>query len=173
MSDASVTVFTKVATPGEPTTLSKRISIGDDGRVFSDGSACHMAEGIARTVSAPDAQALAHVIGNLGSENALALDVSAHSECRFVTARALKQMSGRALNSMPVIARTREFINYRHGPAWRQMSELTDQTSRSKVADGYRPNGGSPKDRRETILRLSDGTKLPDRQSSGCCGCDI
>ena len=118
MTGASVTVFTKVATPGEPTTLSKLISIGADGRVFSDGSACRMAEGIARTVSAPDAQTLAHVIGNLGSENALALGISEHSECRVVTARALKQMNGRALDGMPVIARTRELINYRHGPAW-------------------------------------------------------
>lgn len=118
MSGASVTVFTKVAAPGEPTTLSKRISIGTDGRVFSDGSACRMAEGIARTVSAPDAQTLARVIGNLGSKNALALGVSEHSECRVVTARALKQVNGRALNGMPVIARTREFIDYGPGPAW-------------------------------------------------------
>ena len=118
MSGASVTVFTKVATPGEPTTLSKRISIGADDRVFSDGSACRMAEGIARTVSAPHAQTLAHVIGNLRSENALALGVCEHSECRVVTARALKQMNRRALNGIPVIARTREFIDYRHGPAW-------------------------------------------------------
>jgi hypothetical protein len=115
---ASVAVFTKVATPGEPPTLSKRISIGADGQVFSDGSACRMAAGIAWTVSAPDAQTLAHVIGNLRRENALALGVSEHSECRLVTAHALKQMNGRALNGMPVIARTREFIDYRHGPAW-------------------------------------------------------
>jgi hypothetical protein len=118
MSGASVTVFTKVAALGEPTTLSKRISIGSDGRVLSDGSACRMAEGIARTVSAPDAQTLAGVIGKLGSENALALGVSEHSECRVVTARALKQMNERASNGVPVIARTREFIDYRHGPAW-------------------------------------------------------
>jgi len=77
-----------------------------------------MAEGIARTVSAPDTQTLARVIGNLGSENAIALGVSEHSECHVVTARALKQMNGRALNGMPVIARTREFLDYRHGPAW-------------------------------------------------------
>src|SRR5689334_14597413 len=118
MSGASVTVFTKVVAPGEPTTLSKRISIGTDGRVFFDGSACRMAEGIARTVPAPDAQTLAGVIGNLRSENALALGVAEHSECRVVTARALKQMNGRASNVMPAIARTREFIDYRHGPAW-------------------------------------------------------
>src|SRR6516225_9431536 len=118
MSGAFVTLFTKVAAPGEPTTLSKRISIGADDRVFSDGSACRMVEGIARTVSAPDAQTLAHVIGNLGSENALALGVSKHSECRVVTARALKQVNGRTLNEMPVIARTRQFIDYRHDPAW-------------------------------------------------------
>ena len=118
MSRASVTVFTKAATPGEPTTLSKRISIGVDGRVFFDGGACRMAEGIARTVPAPDAQTLAGVIGNLRRENALALGVSEHSECHVVTARALKQMNGRALNGMPVIARTREFLDYRHGPAW-------------------------------------------------------
>src|SRR5215469_8759086 len=85
MSGASVTVFTKVATPGEPTTLSKRISIGADDRVFSDGSACRMAEGIARTVSASDVQTLAHVIGNLGSENALALGISEHSGARIET----------------------------------------------------------------------------------------
>jgi hypothetical protein len=97
MSGASVTVFTKFAAPGEPTTLSKLISIGTDGRVFSDGSACRMAEGIARTVSAPDAQTLARVIGNLGSENALVLGVSEHSECRVVTAHALKKMNGRTL----------------------------------------------------------------------------
>src|SRR5262249_55794056 len=111
MSGASVTVSTKVAAPGEPTTLSKRISIGTDGRMFSDGSGCRMAEGIARTVSAPDTQTLARVIGNLGSENAIALGVSEHSECHVVTARALKQMNGRALNGMPVIARTREFLD--------------------------------------------------------------
>ena len=106
MSGASVTIFTKVATPGEPTTLSKRISIGADGGLFSDGSACRMAAGIARTISAPDAQTLALVIGNIRIENALALGISQHSESRVVTARALKQMNGRALNGMPVIART-------------------------------------------------------------------
>jgi hypothetical protein len=118
MSGASVTVFTKVAAPGEPTTLSKRLSIDADGRVFSDGSGCRMAEGIARTFPASDAQTLANLIGSLVSENALALGVSEHSECRVVTTRALKQLNGRALNGMPVIARTREFIDYRHGPAW-------------------------------------------------------
>jgi len=48
---ASGTVFTKVATPGEPPTLSKRISIGTDGQVFSDGSACRMAAGIAWNIA--------------------------------------------------------------------------------------------------------------------------
>jgi len=32
-----------------------RVSIGAEGRVFSDGTACPMAEGIARTVPAPHA----------------------------------------------------------------------------------------------------------------------
>jgi hypothetical protein len=104
MSSASVTVFTKVATRCEPTTLSKRISIGADGRVFSDGTACRMAEGIPRTVSAPDAQTLAGVISNLRSENALALGVSEHSACRVVTVRVLKEMNGRALKLGPPIS---------------------------------------------------------------------
>ena len=117
-SGATVTVFTKTPTETDPTTLlSKRISLFGD-KVVSDGSACRMMEGKAKTVSAATAKELANVIGGLGSSNALALGISHHSAALVVTANKLRKLNGRVPDGLPVIARTRDFIDYRAGNGW-------------------------------------------------------
>jgi hypothetical protein len=115
---AAITVFTKIPTEADPTTLlSKRISLRDD-QVVSDGSACRMMEGKAETVPAATARELADVIGTLQRSNALALGVSEHPTAKVVTASKLRKLNGRSADGLPVIARTRDFIDYRPGNGW-------------------------------------------------------
>src|SRR4029077_8646323 len=63
---------------------------------------------------------LVRVIASLGRDNALALGtMEQHVEARVVTARMLAKMSERTTPAgLPVIARSRTYVDYRPGPAW-------------------------------------------------------
>ena len=121
MSTPAITVFTKRAVEDDPagSLLSKRISLVND-QVVSDGAPCRMAIGDAKVISVATAAELVRVIASLGSDNALALGtMEQHVEARVVTARMLAKMSERTTpDGLPVIARSRTFIDYRPGPAW-------------------------------------------------------
>jgi hypothetical protein len=115
---AAVTVFTKKPTPTDATALlSKKIALCGD-QVVHDSSACRMVEGTAKVVSAATAEELKCVIESLGSNNAIALGVSEHPEARVTTVHRMQRLNKHARGALPVITRTREFINYRTGPAW-------------------------------------------------------
>lgn len=93
--------------------LTKRISLGDDGALISDGSACVMRQGGARRLRLPGVAAFADLIGSLKSSEAIALGSLHHDlpdEVRITTARKLTEMNGCAPRDL--IARTAEHISY-------------------------------------------------------------
>lgn len=106
-----ITVFRKKNGP-----LSKRIELIDD-EIVSDGSACRMAEGTARRVKLTDMDALADLIGNMPSEEALALG-RLHADLKGE----VKVILARDLNDKPrpnVIVRTTEYLYFAAGePAY-------------------------------------------------------
>jgi hypothetical protein len=77
-----------------------------------------MCQGAAEVVPVGTASQLAQVIAALRSHNALALGIPDHTSARVVTTHALAKMNGRGRCGVPVIARTRDFIDYRPGPSW-------------------------------------------------------
>jgi hypothetical protein len=121
VSGAQTTVFTKLPAGNDlnPPFLSKRIALVED-HLVSDGALCRMALGDAEVVSAATASALAYIIIGLHSGNALALgSIKGHQKARIVTARGLTKLKVRTTpEGLPIIARTREFVDYQGGPAW-------------------------------------------------------
>jgi hypothetical protein len=121
MSGAQITVFTKLPAENDPNSalLSKRITL-DDGHVVADGAPCCMARGNAEVVRAATASELADVISTLRGENALSLGrIIRHERARVVTAHSLAKLKVRTTpDGLPIIARTREFVDYQGGPAW-------------------------------------------------------
>jgi hypothetical protein len=118
---AEITVLTKHEHPSDPygTLLSKHIALGDAGTPVADGSACRMAQGMGRTVSAPDAATLARIINEQASCNALALGSISNAdgaEVHIVTAGVLAELPEQS--DRKVIARTRACIPFRNAPSW-------------------------------------------------------
>jgi hypothetical protein len=95
--------------------MSKKIFLDSDGKLKSDGSECRMITGTAARVFAGTSSDFARIIGNCGSDQAIALgalreDLS--SPISVTTKDSLDQNPG-------AIARARGFIDYRPGvPAW-------------------------------------------------------
>jgi hypothetical protein len=120
-SGARITIFTKLPVQSDPSgsLLSKRIALVDD-RVVSDGSPCRMAKGDAEVVYVPTAFDLANVIAAMGSDNALALGcIKDHEKARVVTVGKLARLTKHKLpDGRPIIARSREHVDYETGPAW-------------------------------------------------------
>jgi hypothetical protein len=91
--------------------LTKRISLNPDGTVKSDGSACVMSRGIARRIELSSLQPLADLIGGLGSSEAITLGTLRDDLPNEVQVVARHRLNG----SADVIARTQDFIGFRHG----------------------------------------------------------
>jgi hypothetical protein len=101
--------------------LTKRISLGSDGKPVSDGSACRMKVGTAVTTPAPDAATLASKIDALSCAEAVVLGsikgVASGQIVNVVTMDALAKLG--AKQRQGVIARTRDHIEFAPGePAW-------------------------------------------------------
>ena len=107
-----ITLITKTDTPS---LMSKRITIGPNQRVQSDGSHCIMRHGSADPVVVSSAAQLADIIHNCRSDQAIALgalQTDITTPACIVTQSSLKKGSGN-------IARTREYIDYLPGqPAY-------------------------------------------------------
>jgi hypothetical protein len=106
MIELQVTIFAKRDGP-----LTKLISLGPDGKIISDGSACVMSRGKARRVELSSAQQLADLIGSLGSHEAItlgALQEGLPDEVKVATKHRVDRASRPDL-----IARSREYIAYR------------------------------------------------------------
>ena len=104
-----IVLFTKVDGP-----LTKRISLTDDGSVFSDGGACVMARGTARRVQINDVSHLATQIGSVNSKQAIALGtLPANLPDEVEITTKAKLLNGVARPN--VIARTADAVTYRKG----------------------------------------------------------
>ncbi len=121
-----LTRFTKSSGP-----LTKHISLGVDGSVHSDGSACIMAQGEAQRLEIAGVHELAALIEQLRSDQAIALGVlrTGLPDCvEIVTKQNLGLYGGRS----DVIARTGHDIIFRKGQrAW----ALLDHDSKGMPSD--------------------------------------
>jgi hypothetical protein len=130
--------ITLVTKRGSPALMSKRIFLDGDGKLKSDGSGCRMVTGTAARAFAVMASDLARIIGNCGSDQAIALgafreDLS--SPVSVTTKDNLGQNPG-------AITRSRNFIDYRRGvPAWCLIDFDTKGMSK-EVADRIDTAGG-------------------------------
>ena len=96
--------------------LTKRITLGEDGRPKSDGSACIMPNGTARRVGLDSVAGLADLIARLGSDEAIALGTlrsDLPAEVTLVTKRRLEKLNGEA--PADIVARTGNHILFRPG----------------------------------------------------------
>src|SRR5215207_913678 len=125
MSDGSsiVVELTEVRKPGG--ILSKKITLGEDGRPKSDGSGCRLTIGKARRhrMNGGDpAGALAAFVNSMPGDAALTLgritaaDVDA--ECRLVSKRRLPDYADQADDALPAITRTLDSFAFAEGPGW-------------------------------------------------------
>jgi hypothetical protein len=92
--------------------LTKRISLGPNGKIVSDGSQCIMASGTARRIVLSSLREFADLIGSLGMNQAIALGALAADlpdEVRIVPKH---KLNGGAAG---IIARTQNFISFRPG----------------------------------------------------------
>jgi hypothetical protein len=98
-----------------PALMSKKIFLDSDGKLKSDGSECRMITGTAARAFAGTSSDLARIIGNCGSDQAIALGA-----LREDLSTPISVTTKASLDRNPgAIARTRDFIDYRPGvPAW-------------------------------------------------------
>ena len=96
--------------------LTKRIALARDGTVTSDGSACVMSRGIAERMHIDGVEQLASLIGELRSDQAIALGAlrsDLPDQVEITTKRALAAMNGMAQPG--IIARIGGHITYATG----------------------------------------------------------
>jgi hypothetical protein len=108
--NVELTKFTKIGGP-----LTKRILLGPDGKLVSDGSACVMAQGVAERVRVASVSELATLIEKLSASQAIALGA-----LRTSLPDKVEVISERNLNGVArpdIIARTGANIVYQ-GPAF-------------------------------------------------------
>jgi hypothetical protein len=98
-----------------PALMSKRISLDGDGKLKSDGSECRMTSGTAARAPAPSANALALIIENCRSDQAIALGALKADLPESVAVSIPNR-----LDKYPgAITRSRSYIDYLTGvPAW-------------------------------------------------------
>jgi putative DNA primase/helicase len=104
-----LTLLTKKGGP-----LSKRIALGFDDKIRSDGSACLMAKGTARRLTVPDLGALAACFEHMKSTQAIALGALRDGIPDTATITTKQALNGHSVAN-DVIARTAENILYRPG----------------------------------------------------------
>jgi hypothetical protein len=108
MSKLQVTVFAKRDGP-----LTKRILLGPNGKVISDGSACVMSRGRARRVELSSARQLADLIGGLGSSEAITLGPLREGLPDEVEVATKHRVNG---TSRPdLIARSQDYLSFHPG----------------------------------------------------------
>jgi hypothetical protein len=127
--------------------LSKRISLGPDGKPISDGSACVMSRGKASRLRLANVTELARCIGSLDTTQAIALGALRHGLPAEVeiTTKAKLEMNG----APGIIARTSEHIAYHpERPAYALLDydpKGMPEVVRARIDDlgGFRPTVAS------------------------------
>ena len=104
--------------------LSKRITLGEDGKPKSDGSSCRLVVGMAERhlMNGGDpAAALAATLTDMASAEALALGRLADeavAACHIVSAKQRPDYPDRLTDDLPVLTRTHENFAWSAGPGW-------------------------------------------------------
>jgi hypothetical protein len=130
-----ITVFRK-----QHGVLSKRISLNKERNVKSDGSECRMTEGSARRVKLASVDALADLIEQMPSDEALAL-----GQLRTELPEKVRVILARDLNDntpADVIARTTEYIRYEPGASAYMLLDHDLKGQPREVADKLKGLGG-------------------------------
>ena len=125
MTDMQVTLLAKADGP-----LTKRISLGSDGSIRSDGSLCLMSRGNARRFSFDDVAHLADTIAQLKPNQALALGALRADLPARVDVTTKRKLNGAHVPGL--IARTATYIGYRPG---RPALALIDYDCKGMPAD--------------------------------------
>jgi hypothetical protein len=120
--------------------LTKRIGLNGNGELVSDGSACSMSRGRARRVELSSAQELADLIGSLGSNEAIALGSLRKGLPNQVAVIPKNKLNG--ASQADLIARTRDFINYRAGEPAFMLVDFDQKGMPESVATRIRELGG-------------------------------
>ena len=154
-----ITVFRK-----KDGVLSKRISLDKEGNVKSDGSECRMAEGSARRVKLKSVDALADLIEQMPSEEALAL-----GQLRTELPEKVKVILARDLNGKipaDVIARTTEYLRFEPGgPAYMLLDHDLKGQPR-EVADKLKELGGFWKAVIRVVPEIAKAARVTRRSTS-------
>ncbi len=138
---SSIIEITRLAKAGGP--LTKRISLGPDGRLISDGSACVMSRGTACRVVLGDLEQFAALIDSLGSHEAIALGslrADLPDRVQLTTATGLASLNGQAAPDL--IARTTQFIAYRAGQPALALLDFDRKGIPPEMANRIRDRGG-------------------------------
>lgn len=123
--------------------LTKRISLGADGHLISDGSACVMGRGTAVRLHLTGMSAFADQIGNLQTNQAIALGAlmpELPDEVNITTKDKLAGMNGSA--PADLIARTGGHIAYRPNEAALALIDVDTKGMPTAVADHIKSVGG-------------------------------
>src|SRR6516164_6152951 len=106
MSRIDITVFSKADGP-----LTKKIELGPNGNVVSDGSACVMSRGTARRFGFDRLQDFAELIEKCASHEAITLGGLRPGLPDQVEVTTKRQLNG--ADDPAIIARTKDFVIYR------------------------------------------------------------
>jgi hypothetical protein len=120
--------------------LTKRISLNGDGDLVSDGSACVLLRGRARRVELNSAQELADLIGSLGSSEGVVLGALRKGLPDYVEVVTKRKLNGASPPGL--IARTREFIDYRAGELAFALIDFDQKAMPDSVAMRIKEVGG-------------------------------
>jgi len=124
--------------------LSKIISLGDDGRLKSDASACFMARGHGRNVAVEGPSDLADLINQLESSEALSLGRIDMAKVNRQPDDVLDVVTARSLREPQdgVIARTAQYLTFQAGEPGFMLFDIDFKGMPSTVAGEIEANGG-------------------------------
>jgi hypothetical protein len=154
-----ITVFRKVNG-----ILSKRISLTASGKVNSDGSECHMAEGKARRVVIGSMEELARLLKSMPSNKALALGrlrKGLPDEVRVVTKDKLNDSS-----PADAIARSAEFLEFSKGQPAFMLLDHDRKGMTDEVRARLKERGGFWKAVLAAAPRLADAANVYRKSTS-------
>ncbi len=147
--------------------LTKRISLSDDGGLISDGSACVMSRGLASRVRLESVSAFATMIGNLKSNEAVALGAlrsELPDKVEIMTAKRLSELNGSA--PPDAISRTAGHIGYApHTPAL-ALLDYDTKAMPPAVADRLAAHGGFWQALVAVAPALADAARVVRRSTS-------
>ena len=159
MNGIMITIFRKARG-----VLSKRISLNKAGGIEADGSECRMAEGSARRLKLTSVEALADLIEQMPSEEALAL-----GQLKSELPDKVKVILTRELdaNRPPdVIARTTEFLWYEPGSPAYMLFDHDRKGQPAEVADKIKELGGFWEAIITVVPRLAAAARVTRKSTS-------